>query len=292
MIYAKLCRNLLIAAFLIIGIAFGTGCGGGTSSTKTASSQNLIDPSGNWNLQFSDASGNGFFLSALFSQTGAVVTALNISEVGNTSPAFTCIVQRDASMANGIVQNVDQFSGDISGNFGTIHISTTLNAAGTSAVGTYTITPGAAGNCLGAGLTGTLNAAEVPSMTGTWTGTVVCTANCPTGGATTGTITMVLSQDDLTGAITGTYTTSGLLNFVSGSTAPDINDFISGANWQDKLADQNGRNFVIAGGPFQGSTFNNAGVTQNRTFQGLVEELIPTGNIIPLGTMYTINMSH
>lgn len=111
-------------------------------------------------------------------------------------------------------------------------------------------------------------------MTGTWTGTLICTANCPTGGATTGTITMVLTQDDTTGAVTGTYTTSGLLNFVSGSTVPDINDFISGASWQDKLADQDGRNFSIAGGPFE-ATLNTTGVAQDRTFQGFIVEGIP-----------------
>lgn len=275
-------------------LAAGIGCGGNTSTkTNPITAQGLIDPSGNWKMTFTDASGNFFILSALFSQTGAVVSALNISEVGNASPAFTCITQRDASMANGIVQNVNQFSGDISGNFGTIHIATTLNADGTQATGTYTITPGPSGQCLGAGLTGTMIANEVPSMTGTWTGTVVCTANCPTGGATTGSITMVLTQDDTTGAITGTYSTTGLLNFVSGSTAPDINDFVSGANWQDKLADQDGRNFDIDGGPFQGSTFNTTGVAQDKTFQGTVAEILPSGfNVVPLGTMYTITMSH
>jgi hypothetical protein len=82
------------------------------------------------------------------------------------------------------------------------------------------------------------------------------------------------------------------VNLVSGSTAPDINDFISGASWQDKLADQDGRNFAIAGGPFEG-TLNTTGVAQNRTFQGFIVETIPSAfGLAPLGTMYTVNMSH
>jgi hypothetical protein len=249
-------KRTLITALILIVLAFGVGCGGNTSTkTNPATSQNLIDPSGNWKMTFTDSTGQNFFLAGLFSQTGAVVTGLSFSEVGNgpfSEPPtpFSCIAQRDISMANGLVANVSNFTGDISGNFGSMHFNTTLNDAGTHTAGTYTLVPGAAGNCLGIALTGTMSADEVPSMTGTWTGTLICVANCPTGGATTGTLTMILNQDDQTGAITGTYFTTGLLNFVSGSTAPDMNDFVSGANWQDKLADQNGRNFVIAGGPF------------------------------------------
>jgi hypothetical protein len=49
---------------------------------------------------------------------------------------------------NGLVANVNQFSGDLSGNFGTVHFSSTLNDAGTHTSGTYSISPGAVGNCL------------------------------------------------------------------------------------------------------------------------------------------------
>ena len=66
------------------------------------------------------------------------------------------------------------FSGDLSGNFGGIHFTSTLNDAGTHAGGTYTLTPGANGNCLGIALTGTFTGDEVPSVSGNWTGTVTC----------------------------------------------------------------------------------------------------------------------
>ena len=59
------------------------GCGGGTSTTKNpTTAQGLIDPSGNWKMTFTDSSGNLFMLSALFSQTGAVVSGVNFFEGG------------------------------------------------------------------------------------------------------------------------------------------------------------------------------------------------------------------
>jgi hypothetical protein len=95
-------------------------------------------------------------LSGLFSQTGPNVTGIHFSEAGETLTInFTCGVQPDISLANGLVQNINQFSGDLSGNFGTIHFSSVLNDAGTHTSGTYTVTPGALGICLGIALTGT-----------------------------------------------------------------------------------------------------------------------------------------
>ncbi len=145
---------------------------------------------------------------------------------------------------------------------------------------------------MGIALTGTFTGDEVPSMSGNWTGTLTCTVNCPTGEAPTGTIKLTLTQDDATGSVTGTYTVTGLLNITSGSMVSDANDFLSGASWQDKLADQDGRNFAIAGGPFQGTSFNTTGVGQDRSFQGFVFEIAPTGNVVPLGTIYSVTMSH
>lgn len=189
------------------------GCGGTKASNPTTQGK-LVDPSGNWKQSFTDSNGNTFILSALYNQVGSVVTGVNFSEVGNgpgaTPPTpFQCAAQRDIAMANGTVQSVNQFSGDLSGNFGGIHFTSALNDAGTHAAGTYTLTPGANGNCLGIALTGTFTGDEVPSMSGNWTGTVTCVSNCPTGG-TTGSITATLTQDDATGAVTGSYATSGL----------------------------------------------------------------------------------
>lgn len=76
-------------------------------------------------------------------------------------------------MTNGQMANVNEFFGDIHGNFGTVHFASTLNDAGTHAAGTYAITPPQSGNCLGVALTGTFTGDEVPSMSATWTGGVL-----------------------------------------------------------------------------------------------------------------------
>src|ERR1051326_8716399 len=148
-----ICQILMIISVGLIG------CGGGSTKTTTVNGQKLVDPSGNWRMTFTDSNGQVFLLSALFNQTGSVVTGINFSEVGNGPGAqpptpFQCAAQRDISMANGTVQNTNQFSGDLSGNFGAIHFTSTLNDAGTHTAGTYTLTPGANGNCLGIALTG------------------------------------------------------------------------------------------------------------------------------------------
>jgi hypothetical protein len=105
-------------------------------------------------MTFTDSNNQFFILSALFSQTGAVVSGANISEIGNQAVGFTCIAQRDITITGGQVQNVSNFVGNINGNFGTIAINTTLNNAGTEAVGTYSII-GSNASCLGAAATGT-----------------------------------------------------------------------------------------------------------------------------------------
>jgi hypothetical protein len=275
---------------LLVGMALAVvGCGGTTGSNPITPNQKVTDPSGSWALVFTDSNNNQFRLSALFNQVGAVVTALNIQEVGNGA-SFQCLAQRDASMANGLVQNVSTFSGDFNGLFGTVHFTTTLNDAGTHASGSYTITPPQSGNCLGVALTGSLVADEVPSMSGNWTGTLTCTSNCPTGG-TTGTVHMTLAQDDATGAVTGTYTVTGLPGISTGNFGvPDINDFISGASMQEKMVDQNGRTFAIAGGPV---SLNSPGLGQDGSFAGIIAEGVPTTpNVIALGTTYSVSMSH
>jgi hypothetical protein len=93
----------LLATFLVLFTLLAVGCGGNTSSkTNPATSQNLIYPSGNWGMTFTDSNGNFFILSALYFQTGAVVTGINFSEVDNVAPGFQCIAQRDISISNGL----------------------------------------------------------------------------------------------------------------------------------------------------------------------------------------------
>jgi hypothetical protein len=270
--------SLICLAAIILTI---TGCGGSASSGTKAGAP--IDPSGNWSLTFSDSSNRTLLMSALFSQTGSIVSASNILAVGNPAP-FSC-TPFSASFANGQVLNVDQFSGDINTPFGNIHFDSTLNLAGSHAQGTYTLT----GNCWNVASTGTFSADEIPSISGTWTGTVNCTQNCPTG-STTGTISMTLTQNDATGVVAGNYSITGLPNISSGPVSTGTSDFLSGASWQDSLTDAIGNTFVIAGGPFQ--QLNTSGLGLDRSFHGLIFE---THDIDPQKTTvatYSVTMTH
>jgi hypothetical protein len=261
----------LIALSLVVA-----GCGGTGTATKSGKP---IDPSGNWSMKFTDGSGHTLLLSALFSQTGSVVSALNILAAGNPAP-FSC-VPFSATFANGEVLNVNQFSGDINTSFGNIHFTSTLNDAGTHADGTYTLT----GSCWGVAASGTFSADEIPSVSGTWSGTVNCTSNCPAGSAS-GTISATLTQDDATGNVSGTYAISGLPNISSGSIATKSSDVLSGASWQDSMTDQNTNTYVIAGGPFNGSV----GLGLDKSFHGSIFEQ-SDAHSSSLAT-YTVSMTH
>jgi hypothetical protein len=263
--------TLLLIAFTAVVITF-TACGG----SKPQGAGAPIDPSGNWNMRFSDSGGNSLNLSALFSQTGSVVTAFNVLAAGNPSP-FSC-VPFSASFANGQVLNVNQFSGDINSPFGNIHFTSTLNDQGSHSEGTYTLS----GNCWGVSASGTFIADEVPSVSGSWTGTINCVSNCPVG-ATSGTITATLTQNDTTGSVTGTYAISGLPTISNGTVTSGQFDVLSGFNWQATFNDNSGNIYTLAGGPFAGT---DAGLAQDRSFHGA---------LIQLGSMpakYSLSMTH
>ena|SRR5579864_8818068 len=273
-------KSSIIIALLFLSLVVA-GCGGGSSSTNPQGKP-PIDPSGNWAVKFSDTSNNSFVMSALFSQTGSVVTALNVLAVGNPAP-FSC-VPFSATFANGEVLNVDQFSGDINTpSFGNIHFASTLNAAGTHATGTYTLS----GTCWAVSSSGTFTADEVPSVAGSWSGTINCISSCPAG-ATAGTITASLTQNDQTGIVAGTYAVAGLPNISNGAVSTrQGTDILSGQFIQVAFTDNNGNLYVLAGGP---SGFG-AGLGLDRSFNGQLFELHDTNPAVSAAT-YSVSMSH
>lgn len=269
---------------ITIILAIFVGCGGGASKTNPVNGQNLIDPSGNWKMSFTDTTpGDLFILSGLFSQVGADVSGINFSEVGNQAPGFQCVAQPNISLTNGLVADVSTFTGTLSGNFGTIAFTSTLNNAGTHAQGTYTVTPGAAGNCLGVALTGTFTGDEVPSLSGSWSGTINCVQNCPVG-STPGSVTMALTQNDTNGTVTGSYSISGIPTMSTGNLVSDINNLISGASIQQKLLDNNGSVLGLVGGPL--NTFETAGLGLDKSFDG---SIVTGGTDDPI---FSVKMSH
>jgi hypothetical protein len=115
---------------------------------------------------------------------------------------------------------------------------------------------------------------------------VACASNCPSG-ATTGTITATLTQNDQTGVVAGTYAIGGLPNISGGNISTKQFDVLSGQFLQVSFTDSNGNLYVLAGGP-GGST---AGLGLDRSFNGLLIELHDATPGIATAT-YTAAMSH
>lgn len=271
----------ILALSLLLSLMLITGCGGSAKNSAPP-----IDPSGNWAMKFTDPSSNTMVMSALFNQVGSTVSGQpnvgvdgnSISAAGNPAP-FSC-VPFVGNFANGTVQNVDQFSGDILTPFGNIHFTSTLNPAGTHAAGTYTISGG--NTCWTVAASGTFSADEIPSMTGTWTGTVACGTACAAG--VSGSITMTLTQNDSTGVVSGTYATSGVPGMTNGTVATIAGaDILSGTSWVANMDDSNGKTFGISGGPTNGPG-SSAGLGLNRSFNGNIG--------VNQIDEYTVTMSH
>ena len=139
-------KKTALLAIIMMTLLSAFGCGGSPSTKPT--NPGLIDPSGNWKMSFTDSGGNNFILSALFSQTGAVVTGLSFNEVGNIEANFHCVADSPSiTFSNGMVSDVSTFAGTLTDpNFGVLTFTSTLNDAGTHTAGTYTLTPPQSGN--------------------------------------------------------------------------------------------------------------------------------------------------
>jgi len=226
------------------------GCGGGKSSFNQPAQQGgaPIDPSGNWSMTATDSNGGKVHFAAMFSQTGAVVTSNSFTAAGNSN--FNC-VPFTASLVNGLVQNVSNFTGVININLTAgAAFNTTLNDAGTSFSGTYSGMPA----CSGISASGTFSGDEVPTTSGTWTGSIQpCSFNeqdgsCPPTG-TSSTMSAVLVQNDATGNVTGTYAVTNQSGFTTGTITVDSSngDVLSGTVWQFSLTDANGTKYTCYG---------------------------------------------
>lgn len=197
-----------------------------------------------------DGGGHSVQFAALFAQVGADVSANSFSAAGNPAP-FSC-VPFTATLSNGLVQNVSNFTGTVTfgNNFGDFTFNTTLAADGKSFTGTYANMP----SCTGLLLTGTFIGAEVPSISGSWTGTLQpcsldqTTSTCTLFGATSG-FTASLSQNDATGNVTGNYQAAAGTVLSSGtiSVIPP-SDILSGTLWNFTMTDNNGTKFIACGG--------------------------------------------
>lgn len=240
-------KRIILASGLLLGLA---ACGGGAAPGATKSSASVVDPSGNWALVASDSTNNSIKLAALFNQVGQLVTANSITAAGNPNP-FNC-VPFSATFTNGFVQNVNQFSGTITAQFGALNFSGTLNADGTAFTGTYSGLN--VNNCAGIATGGTFTASEVPSTSGSWTGTIQpCSYDSSNGTCTnngvSSTMSATLVQNDATGGVTGTYAVTNLAGFTTGSVSVDSadQDILSGTIWQFTLRDANTSKSIVNG---------------------------------------------
>jgi hypothetical protein len=274
--------SLLFASLILVAVS---GCGNSGSPTPPGPGPKPIDPSGNWSMTATDGGGKSVQFAALFAQIGSVVTSNSFTATGNGVP-FSC-VPFTASLSNGQVLNVSNFTGDVimGGNFGTFSFNTTLSGDGKSTSGTFANMP----PCTGLLTSGTFTGAEVPSISGSWTGTLQpCAYDQITGTCTlfgkTSPITAVLSQNDASGNVTGSYQTTGLSAFSSGTIAvvPPF-DILSGNFWQFTMTDNNGTKFVVCGGCTPGGT----GLDLQGHFVGVIPANFPSQT-----TSYWLVASH
>ena len=232
-------RQLTLVSTIIITLLLA-GCGGQSGvpiGPSPAPVQKVIDPSGNWMMTATDSNGNKANFAMIFSQSGSVVSNPSALPIQGTSPSepdntssFDCVSAPDIlslALSNATVQNTSNFTGSMDledetiyppQDFGTFTFNTTLVSSGLSFSGIYSTMP----SCTGVAASGTFSGEEVPSVTGSWTGTLQpCTmtsgGTCASTGNGTETIAATLTQDDQDGAVSGPYTVTGDSELTSGN---------------------------------------------------------------------------
>lgn len=285
-------NRIVLRLLPFLGLLLVSCGGGGTNSQAPGPGGGAapIDPSGNWTMTASDSGGASAQFAALFAQTGAVVTANSITPAGDPAP-FACVPFK-AALSGGLVQNVSNFVGSIDisnsstgSDFGTFSFTATLADDGKSFTGTYSNMP----PCAGVLSSGTFTGAEVPTASGNWTGTLQpcaldqTTGDCPVFGATSP-ITATLTQNDVTGNVTGTYQANGADGLTTGtiSVVPP-SDILSGHCFQFTELDAGGIKFVTNGG-----CNGTSGLDLKGNFVGIVSDVFRPG----IQNFYLLTASH
>lgn len=197
---------VVIITFLALIIA---GCGGNSSTpapTPTPVPQ-LAITSGNWDFAAASSSGTNFLIGGNVVQTGTSVTGgLRVVNSACITPSTAVPISGNVSGPTATVTSATIASQTI---------NASLSGSATTLTGTYTIT----GTGCAGGDKGNIAGVLVPSISGTWKGTLISNTVANPGVGVTAPI--VEGSADPTGlfVITGTSTYVGSPCFASGTTA-------------------------------------------------------------------------
>ena len=222
---------VVVIASLALLIA---GCGG-NSSTPPPQVQQLTLTSGNWDFAAVSSSGPSFLIGGNVVQTGTSVT-------GGLRVANSACITRTTPVP--ITGNISGQTATVtSANIASQTINASLSGSATALTGTYTI----AGTGCAGGDKGNIAGVLVPSISGTWKGTLISNTVANPGVGVTAPI--VEGAPDLTGlfVITGTSTYVGSPCFTSGTTATTTGSAIAGRTTDVLLKNDDGSTVEFIG---------------------------------------------
>jgi hypothetical protein len=195
---------IIVITFLSLLIA---GCGGNSSTPPPPQIQQLTLTSGNWDFAAASSGGTNFLIGGNVVQTGTSVTG------GLHVVNSTCIAPSTPVPITGNISG--QTATVTSATIASQTINASLSGSATALTGTYTIT----GTGCAGGDKGNIAGVLVPSISGTWKGTLISNTVANPGVGVTASI--VEGAPDPTGlfVITGAATYVGSPCFASGTTA-------------------------------------------------------------------------
>ncbi len=211
------------------------GCGGNSSTPTPPQVQQLALTSGNWDFVAASSSGPSFLIGGNIVQTGTSVT-------GGLHAANSACITRATPVP---------ITGNISGQTATVTsasvasqtINASLSGSATALTGTYTI----AGTGCAGGDKGNIAGVLVPSISGTWKGTLISNTVANPGVGVTAPI--VEGAPDPTGlfVITATSTYVGSPCFTSGTTATTTGSAMAGRTTDVLLKNDDGSTVEFIG---------------------------------------------